>query len=172
MRHYSRRIGFTLVEMLVVVAVLLILAALLFPNAESLLNRAESVICTGKLRTLWTAFSSSLTDGQGWPQLPSGMQIGSPAEQQWWIETTSNSMGLSQKSWQCPTITRLTKTTNQSSQSMTTISYLPTLFDSRPTTPLKQAKMPWFTEICNVHGQGNLIIRTDGAVVPSDALHP
>jgi hypothetical protein len=26
--------------------------------------------------------------------------------------------------------------------------------------------MPWFSEIGNVHGKGNLVIRSDGTVVP------
>ena len=100
------RNGFTLVEILVVIAIILILAALIFPNCGMLINRAESVLCTGKLRNLWVTFSNHLDDGTGWPQLPSDIPIGSVAEQQWWLSSTSNSMGLTASDWNCRSIAR------------------------------------------------------------------
>lgn len=172
MRRISCRTGFTLVELLVVVAIILILAALLFPNFDSMLNRAERVICTGHLRTLWTAFSKRLADGEEWPQVPPNIAIGSVEEQRWWIETASNSMGLPAKVWTCPTISRHSKSTNQSSQSATIICYLPTLFGKNPGTPTKWSQMPWFTEVSNAHGTGNLMVSADGAVVPFSTNTP
>lgn len=161
------RRGFTLVEVLVVAAILMIFAAMLFPNAEAILNRADRVICTGRLRTLWTDFSARLNDGQGWPQLPSGIPMGTLAEQQWWVSSTSHSMGLTLKDWRCPSFARALRKSTNSSQEPYLISYLPTLFDDKPTTPRHLSRMPWFTEITGSHGGVGLSIRADGTVCPS-----
>ena len=161
------RNGFTLVEILVVIAIILILAALIFPNCGMLINRAESVLCTGKLRNLWVTFSNHLDDGTGWPQLPSDIPIGSVAEQQWWLSSTSNSMGLTASDWNCRSIARSVQSGTNSTQQKYLLSYLPALFDSKPTTPRKWGRMPWFTEIANIHGNGNLSIRADGSVCPA-----
>ena len=41
-------------------------------------------------------------------------------------------------------------------------------FDDKPTTPHKWPRQPWFIETANVHGNGNLIIFTDGSVGQSN----
>lgn len=161
-----RHRGFTLVEVLVVVSIILILIALLVPNIEKVRIRAEGIVCTSKLNNLWHTFSGSLHDGNAWPQVPQGIKIGSLQEQQWWLDYSSNTMGLRTKDWQCSTIVRSSMSTNPSEKSCL-ISYLPTLFDAKKGTPFKWPSMPWFMEIGNAHGNGNLIIRTDGAVLSS-----
>ena len=78
-------------------------------------------------------------------------------------------MHLNTRDWQCPTIERAQKKlTNDIPPCV--ISYLPTLFDNKAATPRNWPNMPWFTEVGNIHGNGNLMIRTDGAVMASDAL--
>jgi len=159
--------GFTLIEVLVVIAIMAILTALFIPNVGSLVNRAEKVVCSGKLRNLWTAFSVPVADGRGWPQLPSDVKIGTLAEQQWWLNTTAATMNLSAKDWSCPTIARYTAGAAASSKgNVNLICYYPTLFDARPMTPMSSLQMPWFTEVLSVHGNGNLSIRADGSVLP------
>lgn len=157
--------GLSLVEMMVVLMVIGILAALLIPNISAIQLKAEGVVCNARLRNLWTAFSSQLNDGNGWPQIPTGTEIGSIAEQQWWLTTTSNSMGLTKRDWNCPTLAR-TSGIATNSQQVYLISYLPTLFDAKPTTPTKWPRMPWFTEAVGMHGQGSLSVRADGSVCP------
>ena len=160
-----RSSGFALVELLVVVGIIGILIALVLPNTSTIIDRAQAVICNARLRNLWVAFSNHLTDGNGWPQVPSDVPIGSMAEQQWWLTTTSNTMGLTSKNWTCPTIERMgSRLTNTGQTNL--ISYLPTLFDARPGTPKNWNQMPWFTEVYSVHGKGNLSIRADGTVSP------
>ena len=44
------------------------------------------------------------------------------------------------------------------------VDYMATSFDSKPTTPHQWPRQPWFAEIGDVHGHGNLIIFTDGSV--------
>jgi prepilin-type N-terminal cleavage/methylation domain-containing protein len=166
--------GFTLLELLVVVAIIAVLAVLVVPNAGSLLNRAQAPVCSARLLNLWTVFSNHLQDGQPWPQLPTNITVGSIEEQQWWLDQGSNSLGLTVRDWNCPTISRMISgSTNQAARTHL-ISYLPMLFDATPSTPTRWPSMPWFTEIANVHGKGAQMIRGDGAVVtaPPAAPHP
>ena len=44
------------------------------------------------------------------------------------------------------------------------IDYVPTPFDDKPTTPHEWPRQPWFIETGDVHGNGNLIIFTDGSI--------
>jgi prepilin-type N-terminal cleavage/methylation domain-containing protein len=163
--NFRKAFGFTLVELLVVLAVIGILVSILLPNITFLINKADGVVCNARLRNLWIAFSAQLNDGNGWPQIPPGTEIGSMAEQQWWLTTTSNSMGLTKRDWNCPTTIRNSgRDTN--SQQVNLISYLPTLFDAKPMTPSKWPRMPWFTEAVGMHGQGHLSVRADGSVCP------
>ena len=37
-------------------------------------------------------------------------------------------------------------------------------FDNKPTTPHQWPRQPWFVETADVHGNGNLIIFTDGSI--------
>jgi hypothetical protein len=44
------------------------------------------------------------------------------------------------------------------------LDYMPMPFDDKPTTPHQWSRQPWFVEIGDVHGNGNLIIFTDGSI--------
>ena len=37
-------------------------------------------------------------------------------------------------------------------------------FDDKPMTPYQWPRQPWFVESADVHGQGQLIIFTDGSI--------
>ncbi len=160
--------AFTLTETVVVVGILAILISLLFPAAQQVMPRAREVKCMSHLRTLYVAFSPCATDDTGWPQVPKGIQIGSPQEQQWWLDYSTSHLGLSPKVWRCPSIERSARASSNAAPPV--IHYLPTLFDARPGTPNKSLAMPWFIELGNAHGAGNLMIRADGAVLPSTPL--
>jgi hypothetical protein len=150
----------------VVVGILAILIALIFPTAQQVMPRARAVVCMSHLRTLWLAFSPCANEG--WPQVPKGIQIGSPQEQQWWLDYSTSNLGLTPKDWHCPSIERSARASSNAAPPV--IHYLPTLFDARPGTPNRWPAMPWFTELGNVHGAGNLMIRADGAILPSTPL--
>lgn len=152
--------AFTLVELLAVVAILAILAALFFPAAQYVMPRVDRAICMSKLRSLQANFSSYATEG--WPQLPPGVPLGSMAEQKWWVEKTREDFGLSLKDWQCPTIARGMKALPERDRPL--IHYLPTPFSGEPNRANKNLRMPWFIEIGNAHGEGNLLIRGNGAI--------
>lgn len=155
--------GFTVLELLIVVAIVSILFALVLPNISSLVRRSQGAVCAAKLRGLYVGFSGGLNDGNGWPQIPSNIKIGSEQEQQWWIDYSAKNLGLNTNNWQCPTISGYQKASTNSPQK-SLISYWPTLFDSNPQSPMKWPRMPWFTEIAGAHGQGNLCVHSDGSV--------
>ena len=166
----SSRRAFTLTEIVVVVGILGVLMALIFPAAQRVIPKAQEVVCMSHLRTLWIAFAPCATDPEGWPQVPKEIKIGSTQEQQWWLDYSTNHLGLTLKDWHCPVIERASKNSSNGDE-VPVIHYLPTLFDARQGTANRWPSMPWFSELGNVHGQGNLTVRADGTIVPSLA-HP
>lgn len=155
--------GFTVLEVLAVVVLIAVLVALSFPALEKIRPAAERAICVSNLRNLYAAFSGYATEG--WPQVPKQIKLGSLAEQQWWLEKTQKDLGLTKKAWQCPTIRRQFASTPEKDRPL--IHYLPTPFSKEPNRANKSAQMPWFIEIGNAHGQGNLLVRQNGTVEPS-----
>ena len=115
------------------------------------------------LKNLRVAFSGYATEG--WPQIPEGIKLGSLAEQRWWLEKTEKDLGLSKSAWQCPTIQR--QFAKEPEKDRPLIHYLPTPFSKEPNRANKSTQMPWFIEIGDAHGQGNLLVRQNGTVEPS-----
>ena len=155
--------AFTLLEMLAAVSIVLILVAIVYPVLEKLSPRAEKVVCMSNLRNLHATFAGYAAEG--WPQIPKGIALGSNEEQRWWLEFTKKDLGLQEKTWRCPTITRLFKSSKESDRPL--IHYLPTPFSAQPGKANKNSQMPWFIEIGNAHGSGNLLVRQTGTVEPA-----
>lgn len=59
--------GFTLLEMMVVVAIIAILAAILIPNFTHARAQAASSACMGNIKTIATALELYYTDKQAYP---------------------------------------------------------------------------------------------------------
>ena len=153
--------AFTLLEMLAAVSIVLILVTMIYPTIEKIGPRAETIVCINNLKNLYVTFSNYAIEG--WPQLPKNITLGSNEEHQWWLERTKSD--LPQKTWQCPTLTRLFKSSPQKERPF--IHYLPTPFSARPNQANQFPNMPWFIEIANAHGNGNLLIRQNGNVEPA-----
>lgn len=155
--------AFTLLEMLAAVSIVLVLVTLFYPAIEKIGPRAETIACINNLRNLHIAFSTYAVEG--WPQIPKNISLGSNVEHQWWIERTKIDLNLPEKTWKCPTITRLFRSSPEKERPI--IHYLPTPFPAQPNNANQFPQMPWFLEIANAHGEGNLLIRQNGKIEPA-----
>jgi prepilin-type N-terminal cleavage/methylation domain-containing protein/prepilin-type processing-associated H-X9-DG protein len=81
-RLFNRhRHGFTLVEMLVVIAIIAVLAAIAFPSYKSMLESSRATQCTANLREIFTGIQGYVTDNNG--QYPQSRKKGRNPE--FWI---------------------------------------------------------------------------------------
>ncbi len=87
----SRRFGFTLVELLVVIAVIAILASLLLPALSRAKEKAKSLVCLSNERQITLNFAAHL-DGE-----PDG-RLGGLAGLEW----GAYRVGLPEEGWICP----------------------------------------------------------------------
>ena len=103
--------GFTLIEMLTSVAIIAVLAALIFPAANAMLARGQSAKCMGRMKSIGTAVASHIADNNGafprggwgdsggsWnPPLPagSGRSVG-------WLVDIWPYLGKSLEVFECP----------------------------------------------------------------------
>jgi prepilin-type N-terminal cleavage/methylation domain-containing protein len=162
-RKIPDRLGFTVLELLAVVSILAILAALITATSPTIFRTMERSRCISNLRNLHVALGLYLNDQGHWPQVPPSIVINSPEEDAWWRETLKGNMP--DRSWHCPTLVRTAKERNME-MALRENHYVPTLFDSGQQTPNKWDNMPWAMEIGNNHGSGLLIVDKSGAVLP------
>ncbi|MGZ5504298.1 MAG: type II secretion system protein [Chthoniobacterales bacterium] len=162
--NHLRRNAFTLLELVVVVGIIVLLAALAFPVMAKLRARAQRIKCMANLRSLAVAANGYLNDNNQWPQIPVGSSS-SPREvfAQAWI-TALAPFGTTRETWICPTIQSSLHNPDYSKPETARIDYIPTPFDDTPISPRQWPTQPWFVETGDVHGSGNLIIFTDGSI--------
>ena len=80
-----------------------------------------------------------------------------------WI-TALAPFGPTRATWICPTIQNLLRNPSYDTSGNARIDYMPMQFDAKPTTPHQWPRQPWFVETADVHGNGNLIVFTDGSI--------
>jgi type II secretory pathway pseudopilin PulG len=156
--------AFTLVELLAVICILVLLAALLIPNFGKIVAKAQEARCMSNMRTIHSALSTYLNDnGNIWPQGPAP-DAGS-AWSQFWI-TTLGKQGIPAKTWQCPTLQSMLGSANASPSETVSIHYIPTMFSAIPGLARRWPGQPWLIERADAHGNGALICFTDGSIKP------
>jgi prepilin-type N-terminal cleavage/methylation domain-containing protein len=158
------RNGFTLLELTIVLVIIAILAILLLPAISGLRARAQKAQCAANLRSLYTAAELYIQQNGSWPQI--AMSDSDSAEEDYakaWIDALKP-FGPMQKTWICPTIQNLLGNPDLSDSANVRIDYFCTSFDDKPTTPHQWPQQPWFAEMGDVHGNGQLIIFTDGSI--------
>ena len=103
--------GFTLIEILTTVAIIAVLAALIFPAANSMLARGQSAKCMGRMKAIGAAVASHIADNNGafprggwgdsggnWnPPLPTGS-----ARSVGWLVDVWPYLGKSLEVFECP----------------------------------------------------------------------
>ncbi len=166
--------GYTLVELVVVVAIIATLASLLIPAFGYFKRRAQDAVCMTNLRNLHTALSTRLHDHAFiWPQSPYMKEGDLPqstspdAEAKWWYETLKP-YGPSRETWLCPCDRHGFVNNNDPDHYLT--SYMPTHFDDGPNVAYEWANQPWVIELGGFHegGKGNLIF-PDGHMEKRDS---
>ena len=153
--------GFTLLEILVVLVIIGILATLSFPLVAGMRARAQRIQCMANLRSLYTATELYIQNNGSWPQIAVSDDDTQYAQD--WIAALKP-FGPTEKTWICPTIQNLLGNPNVSDPLNVRTDYVATTFDDKPTTPHLWPRQPWFAEVGDVHGNGNLIIFTDGSI--------
>ncbi len=156
--------GYTLLEILVVVVIIGILAVILIPVFSTFKARAQRVQCTANLRSLNIAANLFVQQNGSWPQIP----VGDPDSDdlsyvQGWIAALAP-FGPTQQTWVCPTVQSLLGNPDLSNPTHARLDYIPMPFDDKPTTPYRWSRYPWFIESADVHGNGNLVVFSDGSV--------
>jgi hypothetical protein len=126
--------------------------------------RAQRAQCTANLRNLYLAANLYVQQNGSWPQI--GYGDSETAGQDYakaWI-TALQPFGPTAKTWICPTIQNLLGNPDYMQPGNERSDYLVMNFDDKPTTPHRWPRAPWFVETGDVHGNGNLIVFTDGSI--------
>lgn len=146
------------------IAVIIILTTLLIPVFSTMKARAQRAQCTANLRSLYVATNLYVQQNGSWPQI--GIQDTDSGEQDYanaWIAALAP-FGPTQKTWICPTVQDLMGGPDLSDPTNVRVDYFAMMFDDKPTTPYRWSQAPWFGEVGDVHGNGNLIVFSDGSI--------
>jgi len=161
----SRRRGFTLLELVVVIAIVAILAVLAVPIVSNFRQRAQRVQCTANLKNLGVGANLYLQQNNDiWPQIPPPAAGGASEDYANAWFAALEPFSVTRKTWICPTIQSGLDNPDYSTPDVARIDYFATTFDDKPGTSHEWPKQPWFIETGNVHGNGNLILFTDGSI--------
>jgi type II secretory pathway pseudopilin PulG len=147
--------AFTVLEVCIVVAIIAILATLMIP--------AQRFQCTANLRSLYISADLFVQQNGSWPQIPRTTSTSSEDYAKAWIDALTP-FGAPAKTWICPTMQGLLDQPDYWNPENVRIDYIPMPFDDKPTSPHEWPRQPWFIETGDVHGNGNLIVYTDGSI--------
>jgi hypothetical protein len=127
-------------------------------------GRAQRAQCTANLKALFVATELHIQKNGTWPQIPrADTRSGARDYANAWVQTLEP-FGISRKSWICPAIQEILRNPDYSKPENARIDYIAMSFDDKPMTPHRWPRQPWFVETGDVHGNGNLIIFTDGSI--------
>jgi len=160
----SKPAAFSLLELVIAIVIIAILAILLIPVISTLRARAQRAQCAANLRNLYVAANLYLQEKGNWPQirLADNDDSASQAYAKQWIEALKP-FGATEKTWICPTVQSQTESDYTKPENVRT-DYFAMPFDDKPATPHQWPRQPWFAEVGDVHGNGNLIVFADGSI--------
>ena len=136
-----------------------------FPVISVLRGRAQRSQCTANLRSLHIAADLYLQEIGSWPQIRLTSQDESAQHDyaRQWIDTLKP-FGPVEKTWICPTIQSLSGKSDYLDPQNIRSDYFAMPFDDKPVTPHRWPRQPWFVEVGDIHGNGNLMVFADGRV--------
>jgi hypothetical protein len=152
-------------EIFTALVVILILVTLMLPAYDTIRARMDKVACSNNLRQLYVAAGAYIQEYNEWPQIdPQLMKAANNAYDEAWIEAFMP-FGVERGTWICPTIERNLGGPDYTQKANYRTDYIAMPFDNKRITPFKWATSPWFVERGNVHGNGNLVVQANGAVL-------
>ena len=158
--------GYTLLEVLIVVAIVALLIGISFPAYNKWREGANSAVCRSKMRTIHGAFSAAIADNGEWPQIPTKENGDLPdwdqAEFFQFWQRTMEPYGIAKDTWICPSDTDANLQFKVKDPELTG-SYIPAWFGPGAATPFKW-KQPWLIERAGFHGKGHLVAMPDGSI--------
>jgi prepilin-type N-terminal cleavage/methylation domain-containing protein len=157
----SRKCGFTILELIVVVTVIAILALLIFPAVANVRKQPESIRCMQNMRSLHASFSAYIVDRGHWPQQPRELKS-KEAVAEWWLAEMKD-YGAPPEVWQCPTLTRELEEGKRTKNDTPPLHFIPGRFDKNRFSPYRWSTQPWLASLCD-HGKGSLIMFPDGHI--------
>ncbi len=149
-------------ELMTVMVIISMLLCLTFPAFSYMKGRAERAKCVSNLHSLYAAGAAYLTDHGSWPQISTD-DIDAPEYAQSWIEAFAP-YKISRLNWICATIQREIGNPPYDDNTHARVDYFASPFDDKPTSPTQWPNHPWFIERGDMHGDGNMIIFTNGSV--------
>jgi prepilin-type N-terminal cleavage/methylation domain-containing protein len=155
--------AFSLLELLIAIVVIGILAVLVISGFSMMKARAQRIQCTANLKSLYVAAESDVQQKGSWPQILRSSFSTDEAYAQAWVAELKP-FGPSEKTWICPTIENLVGNVDYIQPQNARIDYIPMHFDTKEMTPHRWPDAPWFIEVGDMHGNGQLIIFTDGSI--------
>lgn len=162
--------GFSVFELSIVIAIIAILAVLVLGGIGMLRSRARRVQCMGNLKSLYASADLYRQQNDQWPQIQADPEdAGTEKFALAWIAALQP-FGVTAKTWICPEIQQLLGNPDYLQQENARLDYIPMPFDDKPTTPHEWPTQPWFIERGNAHGNGSLIIFTDGHIVAAGEI--
>lgn len=156
----TRTKGYTLIELLMTIAMIAILVSIAIPSYKAYRIKAEKAVCLSQMRTIHVALDNHVQDKNHWPQMPAGIFESTDETEfwKWWI-LTLEPYGAGEWVWLCPS-----DKARKESKDEYNGSYLPTQFDGHHFTPYRWANQPWLMERGNLHKKGAHIMFPDGSI--------
>lgn len=166
MRPRQHPPGFSLIELLLTLAIVALIMGLTFPLYASLTKRAAFATCAGNLRTMHTGLSAYMLDHEMvWPQVNSASFMQNHEEFEAWVKILKP-YGVSEQRWVCPGDEDSRKDFKAGArESDMTGSYVVTQFDEFPNTAFRWSQ-PWVLEMGAYHGdsKGPNTLMPDGSI--------
>lgn len=156
----NHHLGYTLVEMMVSMAIMATLAGIMTISYGAFRERAEKVACMGNLKTLHNAFATHVEDVGYWPQVSE--DVNDAFKYYDTIIEAVTPYGGERLAWMCPTEARIGLVSTSREDFMG--SYAPTMYDTVAGRPYEWQSQPWLIERVDNHGTGQLFVLPDSSI--------